>query len=385
MVLLVEDASGHSNASRDLRDFLAVSNPAAQVMKLSPANLRLDQESLETIHNVIQSCGRTEDPTARQASAAARGLPVAGLVRALPAEALAEYRKGWAVSHAECPAFVGCGLTAVHLSPATLGVSEWNLQSVLQTVQLLFPGAKPFTSAVDSTWKVPAAKVGVKAGRFKRLIQLATAKALSQRQEEQGRRIYSQTVERLRAAKSSASAGDNLLQRLIRGIRSIHGVLAQPGGVRVAQDPSGASLSAMALSGGTLSLEANCAFAVLRASPHTSAVAAPVGLVIQGVLGKQEIGLLQELFAACAQYVLPRKAALTADQVGLSDRLRIQNTRRYADQFALPGNWWFDGQTYVDINGTRRALRPDIDKLVEVYVEVENGRIAEYNDMLQSV
>jgi hypothetical protein len=103
------------------------------------------------------------------------------------------------------------------------------------------------------------------------------------------------------------------------------------------------------------------------------------------VLGKQEIGLLHELFAACAQYTLPRKASLTIDQVGLSDRLRIQNTPRYADKFALPGNWWFDGQTYVDIAGTRRALRPDIDKLVEVYVDVENARIAEYNEMLLNV
>jgi hypothetical protein len=108
-----------------------------------------------------------------------------------------------------------------------------------------------------------------------------------------------------------------------------------------------------------------------------------VGLCVQGIFGKQEVSLLQELFQACAQYVLPPKAPLTADAVGVSDRLRIQSMPQYANQFALPGNWWFDGQAYVDINGTRRPLRPDIDKLVDLYVAAENAKIAEYNELLR--
>jgi hypothetical protein len=48
----------------------------------------------------------------------------------------------------------------------------------------------------------------------------------------------------------------------------------------------------------------------------------------------------------------------------------------------LPSGWWFDGAAYIDISGSRRVLRPDIDSLVELYVVDENVKIAAYNELL---
>jgi hypothetical protein len=105
-------------------------------------------------------------------------------------------------------------------------------------------------------------------------------------------------------------------------------------------------------------------------------------LIVQGVLGKQEVALLHDLFAACAQYRMKPKATLTAEDVSTSERARIQNDKKYSNIFELPGNWWFNGQYYIDISGNQRQLRPDIDRLVERYVVDENIKIDAYNALI---
>jgi hypothetical protein len=384
-VILVEDISPdvHSQGTKELRDFIAAALPAAVVIRLSPAGLRLDQEGLDTVQSLLQASSNGAALSERLACAVARGQPVGGAVARLPEELRAEYVKTWALSHSECPSHVGNGITTLHFTPQSLGVKEWNTHSVLRAVQAIFPAAKMVASAVEGAWKVPNMQDGAKVPRFKRLVQLATAKVLSARQEEEGNRLFGITLDRLRKTKSSNAAGDDVMNRLIRGVRSVHGTVQLSGGVRASSGESSGSLSALRVAGGTLTLEANAAFAVLRSSP--SGVHREVGLTVQGVLGKQEISLLEELLSACAQYTLPRKAQLTPDQVNQADRLGIQNTPRYSVAYPLPGNWWFDGHNYVDINGTKRPLRPDIDKLVELYVEAENLKIAEYNALLELV
>lgn len=362
LILLVDEPTASGDIHRELRAHLEVANPTAQVLKLAPGNLRLDRDSLEVVLDSIQgsSAGkRLGALTERQACSLASGVPLTSLVRQLPGEARAEYLQNPRAVHPHCPAFVGIGLTAVRLSPGSLHLTEWSLHSVLQTVQLLFPAAKVLSPAVEGTWKVPAKKAG-KISRFHRLIQLAKAKVMSARQEEEGQKIYQCAVTRLKKTRASAGA-EEVLHRLVRGVRSVHGVVQ--------------------LAAGTGVLEANGSFVVVRPCPD-HAEASAVGLTIQGVLGKQEVALLEELFAACAQFRLQPRAKRTPEEVTLAERLAIQLNKKYADQCALPGNWWFDGQTYVDINGTRRPLRPDIDKLVDLYLVDEHAQVAEYNALL---
>ena len=375
-IILVEETGVSGETSKHVKEYLGIACPAVQLIKLTPGNLRLDQDSLDVIFGIARASARSDAMTERQACSFARGFPVPGLLDTLPDEI-----SRLSVQHPQCPTFVGCGLTAVHITPSSLNIQEWNLQSVLQTVQLLFPSAKMTTSGTESTWKLPTVQASAKIGSFKRLIQLASAKVFCQRREEEGRRVFKNTVDRLKMTKSSAVKGEDVVLRLVRGIRTIHGHLIVPGGLRSHSEPS-ANLD---VSASFAVLEANSAFGVLRSVPSATSPAVQVGLTIEGIFGKQELNLLEELFCACAQYSLPQKKALTPDQVSTEQRLKIQSMPRFADQFELPGNWWYDGQFYVDINGTRRPLRPDIDVLVDAYVAVENVKIAQFNELLQVI
>ena len=401
VLLLVDESSssgadGTESAAVSFRRHLAVANPTAQIVKLSPNHLRLDQESLDLVLSISQA-GRgsnsvTQVGTERQAWWTCRGGPRGDQLAQLPAEVAANYVQSLRTVRLNTPAMVGTGLTAVHLEPS----SEWNLRSVLQTIQLIFPSVKLSSSVAEDTWKVPAKQptgpADARTRFFKRVIQLAKAKVMCARQEEEGRRVYQQTVGRLsktKATTSNGKAAEDVLQRLIRGVRSVHGVLQLPTGAVVVHEsatPSNAHSKLPNTSNKAL-LEGNTHFAVLRALSAGSGVNAghKVGLVVHGVLGKQEVALLEELFAACTQFKLHPKALLSAEDVGLAERLRIQNLAQYSSLFELPGNWWFDGQSYVDISGTRRPLRPDIDKLVDMYLVNENAKIVEYNAMLKEI
>ena len=397
LVLVDEPAVGAASAERysAFRRHLAVANPSVQVLKLTANNLRLDQEGVDMVLAVVQATqsasGVSVAGTERQAWASSRGAIRSALIPQLSVEASASYLQSLHAHHPQCPAMVGIGLTAVHLLPA----GEWNLHSVMQTIQLIFPTAKLSSTATQETWKVPskhsAGSGPVRGKFFKRVIQLAKAKVMSGRQEEEGRKVYRQVVDRLIKSKVVGATGgkgdEDILQRLIRGVRSVHGVLQLPTGVPSVHDP----LPAFPLrSHGHCSkawLEGNSNFAVLRAFSPTAEAhpSGTVGLVVHGVLGKQEIALLEELFAACAQFKLLPKPVITAADVSLAERLRVQNTVKYSEQCALPGNWWFDGQVYVDIGGTRKPLRPDIDQLVELYLVDENAKVAAYNTLLAEI
>lgn len=368
LVLLVDEPTANGDIHREFRAHLEVANPFAQVqvLKLTPGNLRLDRDSLELVLDSIQASStgkRVGNLTERQACTLASGIPLSSVVRQLPAETRAQYLENWRAVHPDCPAFVGMGLTAVHLSPTSLHLSEWSLTCVLQSIQLLFPVAKLFSSAVEGVWKVPPKSAGK--CNFQRLIQFAKAKVLSARQEEEGQKIFQSTVARLKKVRASAGTEEVLL-RLVRGLRSVHGVVQ--------------------LATCTAVLEANSSFLVVRPTPTVGGnTSAAPGLTFQGVLGKQEIALLEELFTACAQFQLQPRALRIAEEVSLAERLAIQLNKKYSEQFALPGNWWFDGQTYVDINGTRRPLRPDIEKLVDLFLLEEHAQVTEYNAMLADV
>lgn len=394
VLLLVDEPTAGPDSSANHRAFqsqLALINPTAQILKLSPNNLRLDQEGLDLVLSIVQSshstAGVAAAATERQAWACSRGVPRHNLLDQLSAESSTSYLQTLRVFRTNSPPMVGIGLTTVHLRPS----AEWNLRSVLHTIQLIFPSARLSSSVAEDTWKVPVKRntaADVRTRFFQRVIQLAKAKVMSARQEEEGRRVYQQTVARLSKGKVVAGKGEEeVLQRLIRGVRSVHGVLLLPSGSVSVQEPQSASpqrVKPQSASNAAF-LEGNSNFAVLRAIPPSSGSHHEVGLMVQGVLGKLEITLLEELFAACTQFKLLPKPLLNLSDVNITDRLRVQSTEKYASRCELPGNWWYDGQSYVDISGTRRPLRPDIDRLVELFLLDENAKIAEYNALLKEI
>jgi hypothetical protein len=54
----------------------------------------------------------------------------------------------------------------------------------------------------------------------------------------------------------------------------------------------------------------------------------------------------------------------------------------YFNQY-IPDEYHHDGYSYVDSDGNRQKEHPNLQKLIEVFVEEENTRIAEYNRSVQ--
>ena len=44
----------------------------------------------------------------------------------------------------------------------------------------------------------------------------------------------------------------------------------------------------------------------------------------------------------------------------------------------MPSNFYHDGYSYVDEDGNRQSGHPNIEKLIEIFIEDENAKIAEY-------
>ena len=359
-------------------------------------SLRLDRNGLEAVQTAARA-GRSPSSgvTERQACSLARGYPVASLITQLPTEIRAEYQKQLTVSHSECPGIIGNCLSTLQFTPASLGISEWNLQNILQTIQVLFPSSKQYTIAIENTWKAPPSHSTETVSRFKRVIELAKAKVMSVRQEEEGRHVYTHNLQSLCKPQSStnttskattAATTDEVLHRLIRGIRSIHGLLQLPSGTRMWSTDS-TTQTAFNVTGTMVVIEANSSYTILRPtpSPTTATSSTEVGITIQGIFSKKEINFLTEIFKISSQYKLPNKELLTIESVTTEQSLNIQNMTKYSSQCTLPGNWWFDGHSYIDINGMKRLLRPDIDKLLALYIHDENLKIREYNEMLKLI
>jgi hypothetical protein len=105
-------------------------------------------------------------------------------------------------------------------------------------------------------------------------------------------------------------------------------------------------------------------------------------VTIHGIFSPSEIRVLRELFSASGAYKLQHKKILTLQDVSYDQKLIIQQSSKYNTLFPCPHGWFFDGQLYLNFNGDRQVMRPDIDRLIELYIDDENKRIQEYNLLL---
>ena len=49
----------------------------------------------------------------------------------------------------------------------------------------------------------------------------------------------------------------------------------------------------------------------------------------------------------------------------------------------MPSNFYHDGYSHVDEDGNRQSRHPNIEKLIEIFIEDKNAKIAEYNRQVQ--
>ncbi|KAJ1424404.1 hypothetical protein B484DRAFT_420408 [Ochromonadaceae sp. CCMP2298] len=329
----------------------AVAVADAPILRLTPSNLRVDPEAFDVILGVVRSGGGGGGSGGR----------------------VSPHLCAYLAQQPHHPPMVDASFTVLRMRPTgptgpTRGT--WSAASVLSVLQLLLPGAKLSAAAVEDTWTAPPYKgaQGGKGGVFKRLVQLARAKVqvLCGRQSEEGRRVFQERIKELTGGGGGGgeSGGNSPLQRLIRGMRGVHGVLLLPTGARTMVEACSSYIIARPSAMGGMGMDVG----ELEAE-----------VVVQGVFGSREAALLMELFDACKSHrLLPRPPLLPSD-VSFETRLRVQRGRGDRE---LPGGWWFDGQGYIDIQGSRCPLRPDIEVLVGEYVQQENEKIGAYNELL---
>ena len=105
-------------------------------------------------------------------------------------------------------------------------------------------------------------------------------------------------------------------------------------------------------------------------------------VIIHGVFSPSEIAVVKELLKASVTYKLQKKHNVTVADITYDQKLFIQQSHKYNSSFPCPHGWFFDGQLYLNFNGERQVIRPDIDRLIELYIDDENKKIQEYNLLL---
>lgn len=91
---------------------------------------------------------------------------------------------------------------------------------------------------------------------------------------------------------------------------------------------------------------------------------------------------LDSLFEHCWLQRLERRDHKELSNLEAADHEIINN--KYSD-VPLPSGWWYDGNGYVDIHGTRKAVRPDLENIGKVYLQEVNHDVELYNKMLIEV
>ena len=315
-----------------------------------------------------------------------------------------------------CPSIVGRGLSLLHVR-GTLGSSSssssiligggggsggkskdkydgcWSASSLLSALQILFPNAIVSSTALADGWRVPSNEKGLTG--LKRAIYLAHVKVLASRQSKEEAVHFAAGLKGLQ----STSGG-------VRGVRSVHGIVTISSGTAsrplnaVTSKGAAAASSTAAASSSSFSsrvvIEACAGSIIVRPLVDDSIVGGlasacnylPMisdqadGLIVHGVFGKEDRDSLESLFCLCQKKRLEARPVARKEDLGTAHLFRVQRANSLVP---LPNGWWFNGNMYVDIKGTQRALRPDIDVLVEEYLLERNKQVKVYNDSLESL
>eukprot|EP01041_Mallomonas_annulata_P000798 gene798-1550_t len=246
-------------------------------------------------------------------------------------------------------------LRAIHIVPSVSSSSSaWDSHLLQITLNRLFPQAViGCTSASNETWNIPTNND--KSFGLKRAIFLAKVKVFFTKQKEQSRAKLDEKFH---------SKSDKQLLALRQSIFSVHGLV----NVGTVRDTS------------RMSIEACSSHIMIRSLQNVQRTTNE--MVIHGLFSDEQIILLQEIFGWCERYLLKQERHLVLKDIGPEHAEKLQEPF-ITD--TLPHGWFYDGSHFLDFNGNRRILRPDIDDIVLNYIEEKNSSIDEYNSILDEI
>lgn len=328
------------SAASTLIDFVTDVNPSATTIRLHAQNLLLPADIIESIADLVRSVDRRVDFNLNQMIGRSREASheIGELIRRNP------------LPLANCRSITSHTIPA--LSPSALC---WDIDKLETLLRFLFPGTAVTNTCEVSTNSLPLQcrdLSGIRLALF-----LATVKVMRGRQLEKGRAELSRILNSIDGATSCS---------LRFGVFSVHSVIVIQNGQHACIEASAAAIIIRPVESDVMRL-------------HQDKVNT---INTQLCCNEADVSTLMTLFRGCAPHKLEKRAHISPSSVPRSYYPTIQST--YAE-VPVPAGWWFDGVGYVDVHGTRLDCRPDMDALLEMYVEKKNAEIESYNDIIQDV
>jgi len=377
VVVVVDEDNKHAthgaSAYSKVVEYIEVSNPSlrGQIHHVSGGNVWLDQDLLDlVVKNVQSGLHNTQSVEAKRFSdskdsdaIAARKIRTGEHIAS--ATATVSTRISCKHEHSVIRALNRLNITPPHGASASASASEelcyWDPHLLIKAAQFLFPEAVVNANCITDTWQVPPKRGGV----WQRAIDLALCKVVSKMRVKNG--IVNQ-----KKYLSSQNRTD-------LGILSLHGVIkVNLGGMSLFADDTEVKSSRVKQS--TVSFEASAGAIVFRVCEAISGVNCDT-ISVHGVFSESQKKSIRSIFNTCTLFTLPRQALLKDEDL---THEKICELQRIPENMAvdLPHGWWFDGSCYIDVNGTRNPLRPDVRWIKDKYLDGQNRSINMRNSLL---
>lgn len=230
----------------------------------------------------------------------------------------------------------------------------------------------------------PAVASGDKFGTVKRLFQLATAKVMKLKLLDMNR-------ERQRVYLQSLSV--DTMKKCSERVLSVNGYIELPTGASLQTGSSDDKKQHLNSKSKVVLFEACAEFISVKFAETLNitdltplAVHAKSGrfnkssrLVLTGAVDAADKNLVESLFSSCYLMPLKLKQKVLYSDLTATELEAVQEAHQLEP---LPGGWWYDGNSYIDMSGTRKKFRPDIETLSRDYLFKRNAEIERYNNFV---
>lgn len=430
-------ARGFSSVKRWLASTHSLAEPATNVLRVPPGLLRLDDDAFEQLLDSVKASlksarrsgclGLLDRPTLITRTGlglqGSEGERVVGVMSGSGSGRLLV--RGSNSIQPSSSGGLTVGAASLQVAPPRSPSGDrnlWCLSSLVIALQTLFPSAAVSAMSEDETWVEPppgaelssAHKAGFssrggglaghgsvspegstvgtfgtglgRAGPWYRTVFLSKVKVMSSRQVGAALAHCQAHLQQLIVEQRKN------LQLARKAVMSVHGYVAVRQHGNTTAGPALAQackwVSVEACTGAIIirSVEDAPTISMLAAQRHSVSASAELdALTVQGLFSSTGpvADVVRRIFSYCGVMRLQAKAFVSSStERATADLLAIQKKYGHDD---LPSGWWYDGITYLDIEGNRREVRPDISQILEKYVAEENVKIQAYNDLLAEV
>ena len=250
----------------------------------------------------------------------------------------------------------------------------WDLTLLAQCLQQLFPRASCSNAVPPETWPAPSLHSAFSSDSrysgIRRAAYLAKIKVMWQRQNEEGQKLLTEKLSQLQHSKD--------LRSLQQGLLSVHGI------IRTGRTDSLSERNLVCVEAckGHILMRPMVILANNNTVLNEDTVHGRNSLTIVGMFYDKDIQLIKDIFKWCKSHKMNKRKKVNRSD--LSDEF-ISKLQIGFETAPLPSGWWYDGNGYIDIHGTKTILRPDIEDLIINYIALKNEDLEKINNILEEV